>query len=165
MKAQDRKSFYDFKVTAIDDKPFDLSSLRGKKVLVVNTASKCGLTPQYEQLEALYKKYGGEKFTIIGFPANNFMSQEPGTNEEIREFCTVNYGVTFPMMAKISVKGDDIAPLYKWLTEKSENGVMDAPIKWNFQKFMIDEKGNFVDMVSPKEKPDCDKILNWIKSN
>ena len=158
------KSFHDFKVTDIDGKEFDLASLKGKKVLVVNTASKCGYTPQYEDLEKLYEQYGGDKFTIIGFPANNFMSQEPGTNEEIKEFCTVNYGVTFPMMAKISVKGDDIAPLYKWLTEKSENGVMDAPIKWNFQKFMIDEKGNFVDMVSPKEKPDCEKIINWIKS-
>jgi glutathione peroxidase len=165
MNAQNRISFYDFKVTTIDGKPFDLSTLKGKKVLVVNTASKCGFTPQYEQLEALYKKYGGDKFTIIGFPANNFMSQEPGTNEEIRQFCTVNYGVTFPMMAKISVKGDDIAPLYKWLTEKSENGVMDAPVKWNFQKFMISEAGELVDMVPPKEKPDTEKVINWIKAN
>jgi glutathione peroxidase len=163
--AQNKKTFYDFKVTTIDGQPFDLSSLKGKKVLVVNTASKCGYTPQYAQLEELYKKYGGEKFTIIGFPANNFLSQEPGTNEEIKQFCTVNYGVTFPMMAKISVKGKDMAPLYKWLTEKKENGLIDAPVKWNFQKFMIDENGNMVDMVPPGEKPDSEKIINWIKAN
>jgi glutathione peroxidase len=157
------KSFYDFKVQTIDGKDFDLASLKGKKVLVVNTASKCGNTPQYEDLEKLYEQYGGDKFTIIGFPANNFMKQEPGTNEEIKEFCTVNYGVTFPMMAKISVKGDDIHPLYKWLTEKSENGVLDAPVKWNFQKFMIDENGHLVDFAAPSDKPFSDKIVNWIK--
>jgi glutathione peroxidase len=157
------KGFYDFKVQTIDGKEFDLASLKGKKVLVVNTASKCGNTPQYEDLEKLYEQYGGDKFTIIGFPANNFMKQEPGTNEEIREFCTVNYGVTFPMMAKISVKGDDIDPLYKWLTEKSENGVMDAPVKWNFQKFMIDENGRLVDFAAPSDKPFSEKIVNWIK--
>jgi len=157
------KSFYDFKVKDIDGKDFDLASLKGKKVLVVNTASKCGYTPQYEDLQKLYQQYGGDKFTIIGFPANNFMKQEPGSNEEIREFCTVNYGVTFPMMEKISVKGDDIHPLYKWLTEKSENGVMDAPVKWNFQKFMIDENGRLVDYAAPGDKPFDDKIVNWIK--
>lgn len=157
------KSFYDFKVQTIDGKEFDLASLKGKKVLVVNTASKCGYTPQYKDLEKLYEQYGGDKFTIIGFPANNFMKQEPGTNDEIKEFCTVNYGVTFQMMAKISVKGDDIHPLYKWLTEKSENGVMDAPVKWNFQKFMIDENGRLVDYAAPADKPMSDKIVNWIK--
>ena len=162
--AQNKKTFHDFKVTTIDGKPFDLATLKGKKVLVVNTASKCGYTPQYAQLEELYKKYGGDKFTIIGFPANNFMSQEPGTNEEIAQFCTLNYGVTFQMMAKISVKGDDIAPVYRWLTSKEENGVMDAPVKWNFQKFMIDENGNFAGMVPTKESPLSEKIVNWIKS-
>jgi len=163
-QGQDKKSFYNFKVTAIDGKPFDFSSLKGKKVLIVNTASKCGHTPQYAQLEELYKKYGGDKFVIIGFPANNFLRQEPGTNEQIREFCTVNYGVTFPMMAKISVKGNDIHPLYKWLTTKAENGVMDAPVKWNFQKFMIDENGQLVGMVPPGDLPTVDKIVNWIES-
>jgi glutathione peroxidase len=158
-----QKSFYDFKVKDIDGKDFDLSSLKGKKVLVVNTASKCGLTPQYKLLQSLYETYGDEKFTIIGFPANNFMKQEPGTNEEIAEFCEKNYGVTFQMMSKISVKGDDIHPLYKWLTSKSENGVMDSEVSWNFQKYLIDEKGNLVDMVAPKVKPDDDKILGWIK--
>jgi glutathione peroxidase len=161
--AQNIKTFYDFKVTTIDGQPFDLATLKGKKVLVVNTASKCGNTPQYAQLEELYKKYGGDKFTIIGFPANNFMSQEPGTNEEIKQFCTLNYGVTFQMMAKISVKGKDMAPLYKWLTSKDENGVMDAPVKWNFQKFMIDENGKLAGMVPPGEKPDTEKIVNWIE--
>jgi glutathione peroxidase len=163
--AQNNKTFYDFKVTTIDGQPFDLSALKGKKVLVVNTASKCGNTPQYAQLEELYKKYGGDKFTIIGFPANNFMSQEPGTNEEIKQFCTVNYGVTFQMMAKISVKGKDMAPLYKWLTSKDENGLMDAPVKWNFQKFMIDENGKLAGMVPPGEKPNSEKIVSWIEGN
>jgi glutathione peroxidase len=161
--AQGSKTFYDFKVTTIDGQPFDLATLKGKKVLVVNTASKCGHTPQYAQLEELYKKYGGDKFTIIGFPANNFLSQEPGTNEEIKQFCTLNYGVTFQMMAKISVKGKDIDPLYKWLTNKDENGVMDAPVKWNFQKFLIDENGKLAGMVPPGEKPDSEKIVNWIE--
>lgn len=160
-----QSSFYDFKVTTIDGEDFSLSSLKGKKVLVVNTASKCGFTPQYEDLENLFKQYGGEKFTIIGFPANNFLHQEPGTNNEIKEFCLKNYGVSFPMMEKISVKGKDIHPLYEWLTQKEKNGVIDAPVKWNFQKFMIDENGKLVDVVSSSEKPNCDKIVNWIKGN
>ena len=134
--AQEQKSFYDFKVKDIYGDDFDLSQLKGKKVLVVNTASKCGNTPQYKDLEALYKEYGGDKFTIIGFPANNFLHQEPGTNEEILEFCEKNYGVSFPMMSKISVKGDDMDPLYHWLTHKTENGVMDSQVKWNFQKYL-----------------------------
>ncbi|HPJ45897.1 MAG TPA: glutathione peroxidase [Tenuifilaceae bacterium] len=156
------KTLHDFTVTTLEGETFPLSQLKGKKVMVVNTASKCGLTPQYETLEKLYKQYGGEKFVIIGFPANNFMKQEPGTNSEIREFCTANYGVTFPMMEKISVKGDDIHPLYKWLTTKSENGVVDAEISWNFQKFLIDEKGNVVDYLKPREKPDSEKVLSWL---
>jgi len=162
-EAHSKKSFYDFKVTTIDGKPFDMSSLKGKKVLVVNTASKCGHTPQYAQLEELYTKYGSGNFIIIGFPANNFLWQEPGTNDQIKEFCTVNYGVTFPMMAKISVKGKDMDPLYKWLTSKKENGVMDAPVKWNFQKFMIDENGHLVGMVPPGDLPTTDKIIHWIE--
>jgi len=162
--AQDKKSFYDFQVKTIEGKPFDLSTLRGKKVLVVNVASKCGHTPQYAQLEELYKKYGPEKFVILGFPANNFLHQEPGTNEEILTFCTLNYGVTFPMMSKISVKGKTIDPLYQWLTSKQENGVLDAPVKWNFQKFMIDENGVLVGMVAPGDSPKSEKIINWIES-
>jgi len=158
-----QKSFYDFKVKDIDGKDFNLSSLKGKKVLVVNTASKCGNTPQYKDLESLYKLYGNQKFVIIGFPANNFGAQEPGTNTDIKTFCTANYGVTFPMMSKISVKGDDMAPLYKWLTSKQLNGVKDSEVKWNFQKYLIDEKGNLIDVVDPKVKPDDEKILSWIK--
>jgi glutathione peroxidase len=158
-----KKTFHDFTVTTIDGKEFPLSQLKGKKVLVVNTASKCGYTPQYEDLEKLYETYGGDNFTIIGFPANNFMNQEPGTNEEIKQFCTSKYGVTFQMMSKISVKGNDIAPVYSWLTKKDENGVMDAPVKWNFQKFMIDENGNLAGMATSGDDPMLDKIVNWIK--
>lgn len=158
-----QSKFYSFKVKTLEGRPYDLSNLKGKKVLVVNTASKCGYTPQYKALEALYKKYGGDNFTIIGFPANNFMNQEPGTNKEIRQFCTENYGVTFPMMEKISVKGDDMAPLYKWLTEKSENGVMDSEVKWNFQKYLIDENGNLVMVLPPETKPDDKVIVSWIE--
>jgi glutathione peroxidase len=158
-----QESFYDFKVKDIEGNDFDLSSLKGKKVLVVNTASKCGLTPQYKQLQSIFDTYGGEKFTIIGFPANNFMKQEPGTEKEIEEFCEKNYGVTFQMMSKISVKGDDMHPLYQWLTNKSKNGVMDSEVAWNFQKYLIDEQGRLVMMVEPKVKPDDDKIVGWIK--
>ena len=132
--------------------------------MVVNTASRCGLTPQYKQLQSLFETYGGKKFTIIGFPSNNFMKQEPGSNKEIAEFCEKNYGVTFQMMSKISVKGDDIDPLYKWLTSKSENGVMDSEVGWNFQKYLIDENGKLVNMVDPKVKPDDNLIVSWIKS-
>jgi len=158
-----QKSFYDFKVKDINGKDFDLSSLKGKKILVVNTASKCGFTPQYKQLQALFETYGGKKFTIIGFPANNFMKQEPGTNQEIAEFCQKNYGVTFQMMSKISVKGDDMNPLYQWLTSKNQNGVMDSEVKWNFQKYLIDENGKLVDVFYSKVTPDDEKIVSWIK--
>ena len=157
------KSFYNFKATTLDGQPFDLNSLKGKKVMVVNTASKCGLTPQYAQLEKLYEKYKDQNFVIVGFPANNFASQEPGTNSEIKEFCTKNYGVTFPMMSKISVKGADIDPLYSWLTSKEQNAVLDAPIQWNFQKFLINENGQLADVAFPKVLPDDEKIIKWIE--
>ena len=159
---QEIKTFFDFTAKTITGENLDLSHFKGKKVLVVNTASKCGFTPQYAQLEELYKKYSGDKFAIIGFPANNFMKQEPGTNEEIKEFCTKNYGVTFPMMQKISVKGDDIDPIYSWLTLKEQNGVEDAEVKWNFQKYLIDENGKWVGVLSPKVSPDSDVIVHWI---
>jgi glutathione peroxidase len=159
------KSFYDFKTKTIDGKVFKFSSLKGKKVLIVNTASKCGFTPQYKDLEELYKTYGNNNFIIIGFPANNFASQEPGTNAEIKNFCNVNYGVTFPIMSKISVKGDDIAPIYRWLTEKKLNGKMDSEVKWNFQKYLINEHGQLVDVVDSKTNPMSDIIINWIKQN
>lgn len=164
INAQVPKSFYDFKVTNIDGKEFDFSSLKGKKVMIVNVASKCGNTPQYADLERLYKLYGGDKFEIIGFPANNFLWQEPGTNAEIKVFCTRNYGVTFPMMAKISVKGKDIHPLYQWLTKKEYNGVMDSSVTWNFQKFLIDEKGLLIKVISPKTNPMEKEIVKWITS-
>ena len=161
--AMGQQSFYDFTVKDIAGNDFKLSSLKGKKVLVVNTASKCGLTPQFKQLQSVFETYGGDEFTIIGFPANNFANQEPKSNEEIVEFCQLNYGVTFPMMSKISVKGDDIHPIYQWLTQKSKNGVLDSEVQWNFQKYLIDENGHLVEMVVPKVKPDDDKILSWIK--
>ncbi|GHV25273.1 glutathione peroxidase [Bacteroidia bacterium] len=160
-----QSSIYDFTVKTIDGEDFALSSLKGKKVMIVNVASKCGLTPQYAQLEELYKQYKDSNFVIIGFPANNFGAQEPGTNEDIKEFCTRNYGVTFPMMEKISVKGEDIHPLYKWLTTKAENGVEDAEVTWNFQKFLIDEQGHWVKSIAPKTKPDDEEIINFVTLN
>ena len=163
-QSQDKKSFYDFKTTTIDGLPFDLSTLKGKKVLVVNVASRCGHTPQYAQLEELYTKYSDKNFVIIGFPANNFMGQEPGTNAEIKQFCTSKYHVTFPMMSKISVKGDDMDPLYVWLTSREQNGVMDAPVKWNFQKFMISDQGKLVGFAPPGESPMSEKIVSWIEN-
>lgn len=161
MQSQDM-NFHSFTVKTIDGSEISLAQFKGKKVLVVNTASKCGFTPQYDDLQRLFEEYGGDNFVIIGFPANNFLHQEPGTDEEIKEFCRINYGVTFPMMAKISVKGKDIHPLYDWLTHKEYNGVMDAKVSWNFQKFLIDENGNLVDMVSPKSSPYDEKIIAWI---
>jgi glutathione peroxidase len=149
-------------VKTLEGDDFDFATLKGKKVMIVNTASKCGLTPQYEKLEALYQKYGGDSFVIIGFPANNFLSQEPGTAAEIREFCTKNYGVTFPMMAKISVKGADMHPLYQWLTQKARNGVEDSEVKWNFQKYLIGKTGQLEKVVYPTTKPDNEEIINWI---
>lgn len=157
------KSIYDFKVQTIDGKEFDFGTLKGKKVMIVNTASKCGLTPQYADLEKLYKEYGGDKFTILGFPANNFLFQEPGSNEDIQKFCTKNYGVTFQMMSKISVKGKDMHPLYLWLTKKDYNGKEDSEVKWNFQKYLIDENGSLSKVINPKTKPLDDEIVNWIK--
>lgn len=157
-------TLHDFTVTTIDGEAFPLSQLKGKKVLIVNLASKCGLTPQYAELQQLYKKYGGDKFTIVGFPANNFNGQEPGSNAEIKSFCVLNYDVEFPLMAKISVKGSDISPVYEWLTQKSKNGKEDAPVQWNFQKFMIDENGKWIGMIPPKESPMCPEIINWIEN-
>lgn len=161
--AQEMK-LYDFEVKDINGENFDLSQLKGKKVMLVNTASECGLTPQYETLEEVYQQYKNDNFVIVGFPANNFGAQEPGSNEEIKSFCSKNYGVSFPMMSKISVKGEDIHPLYKWLTSKDQNGVEDAEVSWNFQKFLIDENGNYVSMISPKESPASEEIINWIEA-
>lgn len=157
------KTIYDFKVENVDGEEFDFSTLKGKKLLIVNVASKCGLTPQYEKLQELYDEYQSSNFEIIAFPANNFREQEPGSNMEIKEFCSINYHITFPIMAKISVKGDDIAPIYKWLTHKKENGVMDAEVTWNFQKFLINEKGELIKSIGPRTEPNDKEILQWIK--
>lgn len=151
------RSIYDFKVESLEGGTIDFATFKGKKILIVNTASKCGYTPQYEELEALYKKYQ-DKLVIVGFPANNFGGQEPGTNTEINEFCKKNYGVSFPMAAKVSVKGNDIAPIYKWLCDKSLNGVLDADVKWNFSKFLLDEKGNLVAKYDSGVKPMSEEI-------
>ena len=158
------KGFYDFKVKTLEGQSFDFSTLKGKKVMIVNTASKCGYTPQYKDLEELYTQYGGDDFVIIGFPANNFLSQEPGTAAEIRTFCTEKYGVTFPMMEKISVKGNDMHPLYQWLTSKAKNGVMDSEVKWNFQKYLIDGKGNLKEVIYSREKPTSEKVISWLSA-
>jgi len=157
------KTLYEFKVTAIDGTEFDLAQLKGKKVMIVNTASKCGYTPQYKELQELYLTYKDKNFIIIGFPANNFLGQEPGTDTEIKSFCMVNYGVTFPMMSKISVKGKNIAPLYKWLQNKTENGVGDGKVTWNFHKFLIDEQGHWVKSIDTKTSPLSSEITNWIE--
>ncbi len=157
-------NFHDFQVTDIDGNRFDLATLKGKKVLVVNVASKCGLTPQYEQLQALYEKYKDRDFVVVGFPSNNFREQEPGSDQDIKAFCTSKYNVTFPMMAKIDVTGAAKAPVYKWLTEKAANGKADAGVQWNFQKFMVDERGDWVGFVAPRESPLCDRIVDWIES-
>ena len=151
------KSIYDFKVEGLEGGTIDFSAFKGKKILIVNTASKCGYTPQYEGLQKLYDTYK-DKLVIVGFPANNFGGQEPGTNTEIKEFCKKNYGVTFPMAAKVSVKGDDTAPIFKWLCSKAENGVLDAEIKWNFGKFLLDEKGNLLQYFPSKVIPMSEEI-------
>jgi glutathione peroxidase len=157
------KSFHSLTAKTIDGNAFDFSTLKGKKVLIVNTASECGFTPQYETLEKLYQTYKAKNFVIIGFPANNFGSQEPGSNTQIKEFCKKNYGVSFQMMEKISVKGDDIHPVYQWLTKKSENGKSDYSVRWNFEKFIIDENGNLIDNFASMTSPMSDKITSWIE--
>ncbi len=158
------KSIYEFKVETISGDTLDLATLKGKKVLIVNTASKCGLTPQFEQLEALYQQYKDQNFVIIGFPSNDFMGQDPGTNEEIAEFCQLNYGVSFPMMAKVVVKGKDKHPLYQYLTVKAHNQIDDFDIEWNFQKFLINENGTIDKVVSPRTLPNTPEIVDWIKA-
>lgn len=156
------ETIYQFKVTDLYGKQFDFASLKGKKILIVNTASECGLTPQYKDLEAIYKKYKDLNFVIVGFPANNFGSQEPGTNDQIAKFCQLNYGVTFPMMSKISVKGSDMNDVYKFLTQKSRNGLKDSEVEWNFQKYLINEQGVLVKVLSPRVLPTDAEIVGWI---
>jgi glutathione peroxidase len=157
------QTIYEFKAETIDGEQLDFSKFKGKKILIVNTASKCGLTPQYEDLEKLNKKYKNNGLVIIGFPSNNFMKQEPGSNEEISNFCTKNYGVTFQMMSKISVEGDDKHEIYQFLTQKDKNGVENSKVKWNFQKYLIDENGRLVKNISPNKSPFDNDIINWIE--
>ena len=156
------QTIYQFKVTDLYGKEFDFSTLKGKKLLIVNTASECGLTPQYKDLEAIYSKYKDKNFVIIGFPANNFGSQEPGSNEQIAKFCQMNYGVTFPMMSKISVKGKDIHEVYQFLTQKDKNGLQDSQVEWNFQKYLINEEGELIKVLSPRVLPTDSEIVGWI---
>jgi glutathione peroxidase len=159
-----QKSVHDFTVKDIDGKNVSLSAYKGKVLLIVNVASLCGNTPQYKDIEALYQKYKSKGLVVLGFPANNFMGQEPGSNKEIKEFCTREYAVTFPMFSKISVKGKDIAPLYSYLTQKSENGVADAPVTWNFQKFIVGKDGNLITSVSPKTSVTDPTVLRQIEA-
>lgn len=159
----DNQTIYQFTVEDINGNPFALADLKGKKVMIVNTASKCGLTPQYKELEALYQQYKDRDFIIIGFPANNFLGQEPGSNEQIASFCSINYGVTFPMMSKISVKGKNMHPLYQFLTQKSKNGVEDSKVKWNFQKYLIGRDGKLEKVIDPKTLPSNDEVKQWIE--
>lgn len=154
-------SIYDFKVEGLDGGKIDFSKFKGQKIMIVNTASKCGLTPQYKDLQALFEKYEG-KLVIIGFPANNFNGQEPGTSTEIQEFCTKNYGVTFPMADKISVKGDDTHALYKYLKEQAAAKGFADPVTWNFGKFLINEKGELIATFSPRTQPMSEEILKYL---
>jgi glutathione peroxidase len=156
------QSIHSFKVKAIDGKQIDFSSFKGKKILVVNTASKCGYTPQYEQLEKVYEQYKN-KLVIVGFPCNQFGGQEPGSNQEIVEFCKKNYGVSFPLADKVDVKGANTAAIYQWLTQKSKNGVLDASISWNFNKFLLDENGKMIAYFPSNIKPDSEEILAHLK--
>ena len=159
---QPTSTVYDFDLTDIDGKEIQLEDYKGKKILFVNVASKCGYTPQYEGLQKLYEEHK-EDLIIIGLPCNQFMHQEPGTNEEIKSFCTKNYGVTFPITEKINVKGEDIHPLYKWLTSKELNGVEDSKVKWNFQKYLINEEGKLIHVFGTSVKPLSEEIVNAVK--
>jgi glutathione peroxidase len=162
-KGKPTSSIHQFKSKTLEGADFDFASVKGKKLLIVNTASKCGFTPQYKELEELYQKYNDKNFIIIGFPCNQFGNQEPGNSSEIHDFCTKNYGVTFLMMEKVDVKGDSICDIYKWLTSKDKNGVMSSSVKWNFQKYMIDENGFLVDYALSFKSPLSSKITKWIE--
>ncbi len=160
-----KENIYQFKVTDLYGSEFDFSTLKGKKLMVVNTASECGLTPQYEDLQKLYDQYKDKDFVIVGFPANNFGGQEPGSDAQIAAFCKENYGVTFPMMSKISVKGSDMHEVYKFLTEKSKNGLQDSEVAWNFQKYLIDGNGELAMVIEPRTLPTDESIVSWIEKN
>lgn len=161
--AENPASVYGFTMQNIDGKPVDLSQFRGKVTMVVNVASKCGFTPQYEGLEKIYEKYKDQGFVILGFPANNFGGQEPGTNDQIKEFCTLNYGVTFPMFAKISVKGSDKHPLYRYLTSQKTNPEFGGEITWNFNKFLIGRDGTILNRFDSKVTPESETIVQSVE--
>ena len=163
MAGAQNKTLHDFTAKTTDGNFFDFSSLKGKKVLIVNTATECALTPQFKKLQELYEEYGGDDLEIIAFPSNDFGGQEPNTNEKIMEFCTKKYGVTFTIMEKISIRDDHMHPIYRWLTNSSENGVLDTKVKWNFQKFLIDENGQIVDVVSPIGSVRSNRIMDWVE--
>ena len=155
-------SIHQFKVADIYGDIFDFSKLKGKKVMIVNTASKCGLTFQYEALQKLYSQYKDLNFIVIGFPSNDFLWQEPGTNDEIIDFCEENYGVTFPMMSKVTVKGSKKHPIYQFLTQKSKNNFKDSRVTWNFQKYLINKDGRIEKIISPRTRPDSEEVVSWI---
>lgn len=163
IKGKPTSSIHQFKAKTIEGEWLDFATLKNKKILIVNTASKCGFTPQFKDLEEIFEKYKSKNFVILGFPCNQFKEQDPGDDSEIKEFCTRNYGVTFQMMEKVDVKGDSISEIYSWLTSKDKNGVMNSSVKWNFQKYMIDENGFLVDFVYSYKKPNCSKIIKWIE--
>ncbi|MBV9302022.1 MAG: glutathione peroxidase [Acidobacteriaceae bacterium] len=156
-------SIYDYKLMSIDMEPVPLSQLKGKVVMLVNVASRCGYTPQYAGLEALYRKYKDQGFVIVGIPANNFGQQEPGTNSEIKVFCKRKYDVTFPMMAKVSVAGNDIAPLYEYLTDKTANPSTGGEIKWNFTKFLISRDGKILARFEPDVTPEDPALVGAVE--
>lgn len=156
------KTIYDYKVEGLEGQEINFADFKGKKILIVNTASECGFTPQYADLEKLSKDYA-DKLVVIGFPANNFGGQEPGSNEEIGAFCEKNFGVTFPLAAKVSVKGDDTAPIFKYLTNKDMNGVKNTTIMWNFTKFLVDENGHLIDSFISTTKPTSESITKYLK--
>jgi glutathione peroxidase len=162
--AAQSKSLYDFTMKSIDGQPVNLKDFSGKVVMVVNVASRCGYTPQYAGLESLYEKYKDRGFVIVGVPANNFAQQEPGTNEEIKKFCSTKYNVSFPMMAKVSVLGDDKTPLYTFLTDKSQDPKFAGDIKWNFTKFLFDRNGNPIARFEPATKPDSPEVQSAVES-
>ena len=155
-------AIYDIQLNALDGSPINLHQFEGKKLLIVNVASKCGLTPQYEGLQKLYDTHG-DKLAILGVPCNQFLSQEPGDSDKIAAFCQKNYGVTFQMAEKVDVKGKNQHPLYTWLTSKVNNGVKDSKVKWNFQKYLLDEEGNYTAMFSPKTLPMSDEIIKHLR--
>ncbi len=159
-----KTSVHSFKAKDIDGNTVDFSTFKGKKLLIVNTASECGFTPQYKDLEALYQKYKDKNFVIIAFPCNDFGGQEPGDDKQIKNFCQKNYGVSFLMMEKIKIEGDSMHPIYQWLTQKEKNGVSNSNVMWNFQKYLIDENGYLVDYYNSKENPLSDKITHWIEN-